>query len=82
MVKNFEPERSLEITWNAPPNFGALRDVRTHVRFELSDVDSGTTVHLTHDGWGEGPEWTAIRTYFDRAWDHVLSALNTHVSPL
>ena len=81
-VQNFEPERLLHITWNAPPQFGALRDVRTQVHFELCDADSGTTVRLIHDGWGDGPEWAEIRTYFDRAWDHVLSALNTHVSSL
>lgn len=79
-VLSFSDEQSLHITWNAPPDFGALRNVRTHVRFELGDIDSGSTVRLTHDGWGDGSEWAAIRTYFDRAWDHVLSALKTHVS--
>ncbi|GAB5558488.1 MAG: hypothetical protein SynsKO_01350 [Synoicihabitans sp.] len=79
-INSFEPERWLDITWNAPPQFGPLRDVRTHVRFELNDTGTETTVHLTHDGWGTAPEWAAIRAYFDRAWDHVLTALNTHVS--
>jgi uncharacterized protein YndB with AHSA1/START domain len=79
-VQSFNPEHSLTITWNAPPDFGALRDERTRVHIALADVPTGTTVSLTHDGWGYGPEWNAVRDYFDRAWDHVLAALTAHLS--
>ena len=79
-VRSFNPEHSLTITWNAPPDFGTLRDERTRVHITLADAPSGTTVSLTHDGWGDDPEWNAVRDYFNRAWDHVLAALTTHLS--
>lgn len=79
-IQSFTPEQSLTFTWNAPPNFGALRSERTQVCIELADAPTGTTVSLIHDGWGEGPEWKAIHDYFDRAWDHVLAALTSHLS--
>ena len=28
--------------------------------------------NLTHDGWGTGEEWQAVRAYFDRAWGQVV----------
>lgn len=81
-VVHFEPEQFLEISWNAPPDFGRLRDIRTRVRIELTAAESsaGTTVTLTHGAWGPEAEWAAVRTYFDRAWDHVLSALDSHLT--
>lgn len=81
-VLSFEPEQFLEFSWNAPPDFGRLRDIRTRVRIELAEAESstGTAVTLTHDGWGPETEWAPVRTYFDRAWEHVLAALNSHLS--
>lgn len=81
-VLSFEPEQFLEFSWNAPPDFGRLRDIRTRARIELEEAESsaGTAVTLTHDKWGPEPEWAAVRTYFDRAWDHVISDLNSHFS--
>ncbi len=79
-VQAFSAEKSLDFTWNAPPDFGPLRDIRTHVRIELSDADNGTDLTLTHDGWGVATDWSPVREYFDRAWDHVMNALNSHLS--
>ena len=80
IVQSFTPEQSIDFTWNAPPDFGPLRDVRTHVHIEIIESGSETIVTLTHDHWGGGPDWAPIRTYFDRAWDHVMSALAAHLS--
>lgn len=79
-IQSYEPNRYLAFTWNAPPQFGPLRDERTWVRIELDDVDDGTQVTLTHFGWRTGQDWEAVHDYFDAAWDHVLKALNQHFS--
>lgn len=80
-IQSYEPNRFLAFTWNAPPSFGPLRDERTWVRIELDDTPAGTAVTLIHFGWRAGDEWAAIYAYFDRAWDHVMTALAAHFSP-
>lgn len=74
-VLAFEPERMLLVTWNAPPRFGEqYRREHTYVLLRFDDAPGGgTRVRLTHFGWREGTEWTAIHDYFDqKGWDYVL----------
>lgn len=80
-IQSWEPNRFLAFTWNAPPTFGPLRDERTWVRIELSDVAEGTRVELIHYGWRDGEDWQAVYDYFDKAWQHVMNALLQHLSP-
>lgn len=79
-IQSFEPNRFLAFTWNAPPQFGPLRDVRTWVRLELDDDEGGTRVTLLHYGWRSGEDWEAIYQYFTAAWDHVMQALNQYLT--
>ena len=81
-IQSFEPQRLLAVTWNAPPQFGPLRDVRTWVQVELNDIPGGTAVTLIHYGWRSGPEWEQIISYFDRAWDQVMNALTERLGAL
>ena len=78
VIQSYEPNRLLAFTWNAPPQFGPLRDERTWVRVELSDNAHGTHVSLIHYGWRDGEDWEAVYHYFDQAWDRVLNALSSH----
>jgi uncharacterized protein YndB with AHSA1/START domain len=80
-VQSYEPGRFLAFTWNAPPQFGPLRDERTWVRIELEDTDEGTRVTLTHYGWRDGEDWAAVRAYFENAWNMVMAALQEHFGP-
>ncbi|HEY5551947.1 MAG TPA: SRPBCC domain-containing protein [Opitutaceae bacterium] len=74
------PGRMLAFTWNAPPQFGPLREVRTHVVLEFTDHHSGgTTVTLTHYGWRAGEDWAKVREYFERAWTSVMANLEKHL---
>ena len=74
------PGRFLALTWNAPPMFGLLRDVRTHVVLEFSDHQSGgSTVTLTHYGWRDGDDWKKVREYFEAAWTRVMGSLVEHL---
>ncbi|HUG12106.1 MAG TPA: SRPBCC domain-containing protein [Opitutaceae bacterium] len=74
------PGRMLAFTWNAPPSFGPLRDVRTHVVLEFADHHSGgTTVTLTHYGWPAGDDWAKVREYFEGAWTRVMAKLEKHL---
>jgi uncharacterized protein YndB with AHSA1/START domain len=78
VIQSYEPHRFLAFTWNAPPTFGPLRDERTWVRIDFDDTPTGTQVTLIHYGWRAGPDWDGVYDYFDRAWDHVMSALIAH----
>jgi uncharacterized protein YndB with AHSA1/START domain len=76
-VIDFQREKFLLITWNAPPKFGALRDERTFVLVTFDRVgDEKTRVRLTHFGWREGAGWNDVYAYFDKAWDVVLGRLS------
>lgn len=81
VIQSYEPHRFLAFTWNAPPQFGPLRDERTWVRLELFEASEGTRVELIHYGWREGADWQAVYAYFDQAWPRVMSALHQHLSP-
>lgn len=68
-----EPKRRFAFTWNAPEQFPAARAQRTRVTLLFTPVDpTRTRVTLTHDGFGEGEEWAAVRAYFDGAWKDVV----------
>jgi uncharacterized protein YndB with AHSA1/START domain len=68
-----DKERMLSFTWNAPPEFPAIRHQKTHVTIRLAKVDgTNTTVTLQHDGWGEGEAWQQVRNYFYRAWGEIV----------
>lgn len=74
------PGRLLAFTWNAPPSFGPLRDVRTHVLLEFIDApDDGTLVRLVHYGFGQGDDWREVHDYFALAWPNVLANLKRHL---
>ena len=75
-VLSFLPKSMLSIEWNAPPQFGPLRDIRTRVviNFEPVGVDS-VKVKFHHLGWGADPAWNEIYDYFDKAWSYVLGNL-------
>lgn len=68
-----QPPSALAFTWNAPAAFGERRRQLTHVIVRLYPVsDKQTRVTLTHSGFGVGPEWDAVRDYFDGAWSTVV----------
>lgn len=77
-VLSYLPERVLSFSWNAPPDFGELREQHTWVVVELEPEGEGTRVRVTHLGWGAGARWDELRAYFDRAWGVVLDALRSH----
>ncbi len=67
------PKKMLSFEWNAPPQFGDLRDKRTQVILEFESIDAvHTKVVLSQIGWGKGEDWDKLYDYFDRAWGQVL----------
>lgn len=75
-VLSYLPRTMLSIEWNAPPDFGALRDQRTIIVVELESITpERTRVRLTQHGWGDSAPWQDLYTYFDRAWTYVLGNL-------
>lgn len=67
----------LVFSWNAPPEIPTLRKKRAKTRVEVRLEEAGekTGVSLTHSGWGKGSDWDECFTYFEAAWDLVLSRL-------
>jgi len=75
-ILSYLPYKMLSFNWNAPPEFGLLRDERTIVVLLFDKVgDVETNVHLSHIGWGDGDEWDKLYEYFLRAWNVVLGRL-------
>jgi uncharacterized protein YndB with AHSA1/START domain/uncharacterized protein YciI len=75
-VLSYLPNSMLSLEWNAPPDFGELRDQRTIIVIEFQSITPDRTrVRLTHHGWGDGEEWQKLFLYFDRAWTYVLGNL-------
>ncbi len=75
-ILSYIPNRMFSFEWNAPPDFGKLRDKRTQVVIVFEETESGITkVSLTQLGWGNGEEWEKLYAYFDTAWEYVLGKL-------
>ena len=75
-ILSYLPNKMLSFDWNAPPEFGPLRDERTIVVLLFDkEGDTETKVHLSHIGWGEGDEWDKLYQYFLKAWNVVLGRL-------
>lgn len=73
-ILSYLPYRMLSFEWNAPPQFGELRDVRTIVVMLFEPLgDNETRILFDHLGWDTGEDWDRLYQYFDRAWDAVLS---------
>jgi uncharacterized protein YndB with AHSA1/START domain len=72
-ILSYIPNRMLSFSWNAPMRFPEERKKRTWVVITLDPVgDSATFVSLTHLGFGEGPRWAEVRSYFEMAWGGFL----------
>jgi uncharacterized protein YndB with AHSA1/START domain/uncharacterized protein YciI len=75
-ILSYLPGKMLAFEWNAPPQFGDLRDKRTQVILEFQKVDAAhSRVIFSQIGWGRGDDWDKLYEYFDRAWDQVLGNL-------
>jgi uncharacterized protein YndB with AHSA1/START domain/uncharacterized protein YciI len=75
-IMAIEPNKLLSFSWNAPPQFAAVRKQRTLVVLNFREEAGGKTrVALDHMGWGEGEEWDKVYAYFERAWASVLGNL-------
>ena len=75
-ILSYLPNKMLSFDWNAPLEFGRLRDEKTVVVILFDDPgNQKTRVNLSHIGWGEDAKWNKLYEYFDRAWDIVLGRL-------
>jgi uncharacterized protein YndB with AHSA1/START domain len=64
-----QEKQMISFTWDAPPQFAALRKSRTCVSIRLFKTsESQTLVTLSQTGWGQGKEWDTLYTYFEQAW--------------
>jgi len=75
-ILSFVPKKMLSFEWNAPPDFGELRQQHTQVVLHFEEVKPGQVkVSFAQSGWGKGENWDKLYEYFDRAWDYVLKNL-------
>jgi uncharacterized protein YndB with AHSA1/START domain len=75
-VLSYLPKKMLSYEWNAPPEFGPLRDQHTIMVLLFEEHRSGeTTVSLNQLGWGRGEDWDKLYEYFNNAWGYVLKNL-------
>jgi len=70
------PKKMLSFEWNGPAQFGILRYKKTQVNLFFEEITPGKVkVEFIQHGWGTGEDWDKLYTYFDKAWDWVLSSL-------
>jgi len=76
-ILSYLPHEMISFTWSAPPEHPTIRQLyHTWVVVRLQPAGAGRTrVVLDHLGWGTGEKWDKVYTYFDHAWDTVLSRL-------
>jgi uncharacterized protein YndB with AHSA1/START domain len=75
-VLSYLPTEMLSFSWNAPLEFGELRDRHTLVVLRFEEVEPGKVkVLLWQHGWGRGENWDGLYGYFEKAWAHVLGNL-------
>lgn len=73
---SFLPMEFLSFDWNAPPQFGELRNQHTQVILRFFDLPPDSTrLEFFQYGWGQGEKWDSVYSYFDRAWGYVLENL-------
>jgi len=84
-ILSYLPLKMLSFDWNAPTEFGTLRNEKTVVVLMFDKLDDQKTkITLSHFGWGDGDNWDKLYKYFDRAWNIVLGRLkySLEVSPI
>lgn len=75
-VLAFWPMDYITFSWNAPASFPVEREHHTKVVVEIDRHDeTHYRVILTHMGFGSGGRWDELMSFFDKAWDKVLSDL-------
>ena len=75
-VLSYLPMEMLSFSWNAPSEFGELRNKHTIVILQFEEVEPGKVkVVLSQLGWGKGEDWDKLYDYFDKAWSFVLGNL-------
>jgi hypothetical protein len=69
MVLAIQDKKMISFTWDAPPQYPEIRKQRTSVSIRLHSISATETlVTLSQTGWGVGPEWEAVFSYFEKAW--------------
>lgn len=64
-----EEKKMVSFTWDAPPQYPAIRKQRTLVTVRFYPTsEKETLVTLTQTGWGQGPDWDTVLNYFKGAW--------------
>lgn len=80
-ILSYAQDRMLTFDWNAPPQFGGLRDVYTRVTLLFTpQADGGTRIDLFHEGFGQGGEWDKVREYFAHAWPGMMRSFEEYCS--
>jgi len=75
-VLSYLPMEMLSFSWNAPLEFGELREKHTIVVLRFEELEPGKVrVVLSQHGWGKGEEWDKLYDYFNKAWSYVLGNL-------
>jgi uncharacterized protein YndB with AHSA1/START domain len=72
---SYEPEAMLSFEWSAPPEVPAVRNANMWVVIRLNVGPERTQVHISHLGYGSGPEWDQARKHFEQGWAELLARL-------
>ena len=72
-ILSYLPKEYLCFEWNAPPDFGDIRYIKTQVALRFEEISPDQVkIKFTQFGWGKSDKWNELFDYFDRAWSFVL----------
>ncbi|MFG0275628.1 MAG: SRPBCC domain-containing protein [Phycisphaerales bacterium] len=75
-IRSIDAPRTLQVHWNAPPQFPEVRATGFRAHFVLEPIDHATTrVTLRLDEFGEGEQWDGTYDYFLQAFPVVLNRM-------
>lgn len=79
-VLELEPPHKLAFEWKSPPFANELNTdpLPTWVEVQLETLSQDpdrTLLHLSHRGFGEGPQWDRVHAFFERNWFEILYRL-------
>jgi uncharacterized protein YndB with AHSA1/START domain len=81
-IIEIKPPTYIAFQWKGPDQYAHFMNTppQTHVEIRFTQDDSGTTMHIKHQGWKQGKYWQEAKEWHHKAWKGVINDLQKHLS--